>query len=52
MSAQETHRSRRQTRSDAKVQAKRARNELVEEPNNEVPLGRDNGRAFFNDKER
>ena len=52
MSAQQTHRSRAQTRAQAKVQAKRARNELLEEPNTDVPLGRDNGRFFYSDKER
>ena len=55
MSSKRTHRSKRQERDDAKVQAKRARQELApeDEPNlEEIPLGVDNGSHFHEDNAR
>ena len=55
MSSKRTHRSTRQQRDDAKVQAKRARQELApeDEPNLDViPLGVDNESHFHEDNAR
>ena len=56
MSCHRTHRSKRQQAQDAKLNAKRLRQEeiLPEEEQNfeQVPVGADNGRLQFDDKAR
>ena len=56
MSCNRTHRSKRQKADDAKLNAKRSRQEVIEpeEEGNvpEVPVGADNGRFHYDDQAR
>ena len=58
MSCNQTHRSKRQRADDAKLNAKRSRQEVIqpEEEGNqqepEVPVGADNGRFHYDDQAR
>ena len=53
MSCQRTHRSKRQRADDAKLSAKRLRQEVIEpEEEVEVPVGADNGKFQYDDKAR
>ena len=54
MSCQQTHRSKRQRAQDAKLNAKRLRQEVIEpeEVEEQVPVGADNGKFQFDDKAR
>ena len=54
MSAKQTHRSQQQKKADAKVSAKRSRQEIVEEVEEveEVPIGQNDGNLHFDDKSR
>ena len=53
MSAKRTHRSEQQRKADAKLAAKRSRQEVIEEVEEvEVPLGQDDRKFHFDDKSR